>query len=221
MATAAEIIFPASARRMQERYASRAAYAKRDQPDGFKRAVDEELTAFLAEVDSFFIATATHEAQPYIQHRGGPKGFLKVLGPTTLGFADFIGNRQYITVGRLTENPAVCLFLIDYAQRTRVKVWGRGRIVEDDPQLLTKLTEPGYKARVERAILIDIDAWDINCRQHIPQKFAAADVEAAVSKLQGRIGALESESAALRKRLLAARESGEGAAIEPGSSGRP
>lgn len=214
MATAAEIIFPASARRMQELHGSRAGYAKRDQPDGFRRAVDEDLAAFLAQLDSFFIATATAGGLPYIQHRGGPKGFLKVVSPTTLGFADFTGNRQYITVGRLTENPAVCLFLIDYAHRARVKVWGRGRIVEDDPKLLTRLTEPGYKARVERAILIDIDAWDINCRQHIPQKFAAADVEAAVSKLQSRIDELESENAALRERL-------HGPSAHPGDDGSP
>jgi hypothetical protein len=204
MATAAEIVFPASARRMQERYGSRAAYARRDQPDGFRRAVDDDLAAFLAELDSFFIATATADGQPYVQHRGGPKGFLKILGPTTLGFADFTGNRQYITAGRLTENPAVCLFLIDYAHPARVKVWGRGRIVEDDPQLLTRLADQAYKARVERAILIEIDAWDMNCRKHIPQKFAASDVEAAVSKLQSRIGELESENAALRERLQGA-----------------
>jgi len=205
MASPAEIMFPASARRMQERYGSRAMYARRDHPEGFRRAVDEDLAAFLAGLDSFFIATATADGQPYIQHRGGPRGFLKVLGATTLGFADFAGNRQYITAGRLTENPAVCLFLIDYPLRARVKVWGHGRIVEDEPQLLTRLADPAYKARVERAIVIEIDAWDINCRQHIPQKFAAADVEAAVSKLQSRIGELESENAALRERLRGAR----------------
>src|SRR5690349_22242460 len=138
MSTPAEIVFPASARRMQERHGSRGTYAKRDQPDGFRRVVDEDLAAFLAELDSFFIATATADGQPYIQHRGGPKGFLKVLGPTTLGFADFAGNRQYITAGRLTENPAVCLFLIDYPHRARVKLWGHARIVEDEPQLLAR-----------------------------------------------------------------------------------
>jgi predicted pyridoxine 5'-phosphate oxidase superfamily flavin-nucleotide-binding protein len=120
------------------------------------------------------------------------------LGPTTLGFADFAGNRQYITVGRLTENDAVSLFLIDYAQRTRVKVWGRARIVEGDPQLLGKLIDPVYKARVERAIVIEIDVWDINCRQHIPRKFAAADVEAALEELQKRIRELEAENARLK-----------------------
>jgi predicted pyridoxine 5'-phosphate oxidase superfamily flavin-nucleotide-binding protein len=206
MDAAAQIVFPPSARRMQERFGSRAGYAKRDHPEtGFRQEVDEELTAFLAELNSFFIATATPDGHPYIQHRGGPKGFLKVLGPTTLAFADFAGNRQYITVGRLSENDSVCLFLIDYAQRARVKVWGRARVVEDDPGLLARLVEPGYKARVERAIVIEIQAWDINCRQHIPQKFDAADVEAAISKLQQRVAELARENASLREAAAARR----------------
>ncbi len=200
-ATPSEVIFPASARAMQERLGSRAAYAKRDQPSGFPQAVDEHLTAFLADLDSFYIATATADGRPYIQHRGGPRGFLRVLGPTTLGFADFLGNRQYITLGRLAENPAVCLFLMDYAHRARIKIWGRARVVEDDPELLARLVDRGYKARIERAILIEIDAWDLNCRQHIPQKFAAADVGAAVEKLQSRIRELETENADLKERL--------------------
>jgi uncharacterized protein len=202
-AAPAQIVFPASARAMQERLGSRAAYAKRDRPGGFRQEIDETLTEFLAGLDSFFIATATADGRPYIQHRGGPKGFLKVLGPTTLGFADFSGNRQYITLGRLTENDAVSLFLIDYASRTRIKLWGRARVVEGDAELIAKLADPAYPARVERAILIEVDAWDVNCRQHIPQKFDAADVAAALEKLQARIGQLEAENARLRDRLAA------------------
>ena len=194
----ASVIFPPSARAVQQRLGSRALYAKRDLPGGFQQAIDEKLAEFLASLDSFFMASATADAKPYIQHRGGPKGFLKLLGSTTLGFADFAGNRQYITLGRLAENDAVCLFLIDYQTRTRVKLWGRARVVEGDPELLAKLVVPGYKARVERAIVIEVDAWDINCRQHIPQKFAAEDVQAAVAKLQARIQELEGENAALR-----------------------
>ena len=202
---------------MQERFGSRSAYAKRDRPEtGFAREVDEDLAAFLAELDSFFIATATPDGHPYIQHRGGPKGFLKGLGPTTLAFADFAGNRQYITIGRLSENDAVCLFLVDYSQRARVKVWGRARVVEDDPELLARLVAPGYNARVERAIVIEIQAWDINCRQHIPQKFDAADVEAAISKLQQRVAELTRENASLRKDLAA-----RSAAPSPDPSGKP
>ncbi len=197
-ANPASVVFPPSARLMQQRFGSRGAYAKLDSPGGFADEVDERLSGFLAQLDSFFIATATAEGKPYIQHRGGPKGFLKVLGPKSLGFADFAGNRQYVTIGRLSENDAVCLFLIDYASRARIKVWGRARVVEDDPQLLTRLADLTYKARVERAIVIEIDAWDINCRQHIPQKFEAADVRAASEKLQARIGELEAESNALK-----------------------
>ena len=194
----ASVVFPPSARAMQQRLGSRAMYAKRDLPGGFPQAIDEQLAEFLASLDSFFMASATADAKPYIQHRGGPRGFLKVLGPTTLGFADFAGNRQYITLGRLAENDAACLFLIDYQTRTRVKLWGRAHVVEGDSELLAKLIVPGYKARMERAIVIEVDAWDINCRQHIPQKFSAVDVQAAVGKLQMRIEELQAENAALR-----------------------
>ena len=152
-------------------------------------------------MDSFFIATSTADGQPYIQHRGGPKGFLKALGPSTLGFADFAGNRQYITVGRLSENSAVCLFLIDYAQPARIKVWGRASVVDNDETLLARLADPSYPARVERAILIEIDAWDINCRQHIPRKIAAEDVQRAIEDLEFRIHALEAENAAFKRQM--------------------
>ncbi len=195
----AEVVFPASARAFQQRFGSRAAYAKRDAPGGFRQSVDADLTGFLAELNSFFIATATADGKPYIQHRGGPKGFLKVLGPTTLGFADFGGNRQYITIGRLSENDACALFLIDYVHQVRIKIWGRARVVEDEPALLAQLGDPAYPAKIERAIVIEIDAWDINCRQHIPQLLPAADVEAVVESLNARVRELEAENALLRR----------------------
>lgn len=198
MDRAYEIVFPPSAQAMQERLGSRATYARRDRAGGFPTEVDARLEAFLAELDSFYIASATKDGMPYIQHRGGPKGLLKVLGPSTLGFADFAGNRQYITIGRLAENDAVCLFLMDYAHQARIKLWGRARVVEDDPELLARLTDAGYRAKVERAIVIEIEAWDINCRQHIPQKFAAADVGGAIDRLQVRIAELEAENGRLR-----------------------
>jgi len=166
----AALLFPPSARAAQERLGSRALQARRERQGAFSQTVDERLRAFLARIDSFFIATATADGQPYVQHRGGPKGFLKVLSPSTLGFADFSGNRQYITVGRLAENPAVCLFVIDYERRARVKLWGRAAVVEGDPVLLGRVADPAYVARIERAILIEIDVWDVNCRQHIPRK---------------------------------------------------
>jgi predicted pyridoxine 5'-phosphate oxidase superfamily flavin-nucleotide-binding protein len=195
----AALVFPPSARAAQERLGSRALQGRRERPGGFSQTVDERLRSFLTRIDSFFIATATADGQPYIQHRGGPRGFLKVLGPSTLGFADFSGNRQYITVGRLAENPAVCLFLIDYERRARVKLWGRASVAEGDLALLGRLADPAYAARIERAILIEIDVWDVDCRQHIPQKLAAEDVAAEIERLQSRIRQLETENAVLRQ----------------------
>ena len=197
----AQVIFPPSARSAQERLGSRALQERRERAGGFQRCVNDRLIAFLARVDSFFIASATADGRPYIQHRGGPKGFLSVLGPTTLGFADFVGNRQYITVGRLSENPAVCMFLIDYARPARVKVWGHASIVDNDVALLARLVEPSYPARIERAILIEIDAWDINCPQHIPRKLAAEEVAKEFEVLEARLRALETENAALKRQL--------------------
>ena len=195
----AALVFPPSARAAQERLGSRALQGRRERPGGFSQTVDERLRSFLTRIDSFFIATATADGQPYIQHRGGPRGFLKVLGPSTLGFADFSGNRQYITVGRLAENPAVCLFLMDYERRARVKLWGRASVAEGDLALLGRLADPAYAARIERAILIEIDVWDVDCRQHIPQKLAAEDVAAEIERLQSRIRQLETENAVLRQ----------------------
>ena len=197
----AQVIFPPSARAAQQRLGSRELQQRRERAGGFQNRVNERLIAFLARVDSFFIATSTTDGQPYIQHRGGPKGFLKALGPSTLGFADFAGNRQYITVGRLSENSAVCLFLIDYAEPVRIKVWGRASVVDSDETLLARVSDPWYPARIERAVLIQIDAWNINCRQHIPRKIAAEEVARAIEKLELRVGALEAENAALKRQL--------------------
>ena len=136
---------------------------------GWETEVTPELAAFLAKQNSFFLATASADGQPYIQHRGGPPGFLRVLDATTLGFADFRGNRQYISLGNLSENPKVHLFLVDYATGTRIKVWGEAEVVEDDPALLAELTPKDYDARPEQAILVHVTAWDMNCPQHIPR----------------------------------------------------
>jgi predicted pyridoxine 5'-phosphate oxidase superfamily flavin-nucleotide-binding protein len=199
--SAAQVIFPPSVRAAQERLGSRELQQRRERSGGFHQRVDARLIAFLARVDSFFVATATADGQPYIQHRGGPKGFLRPLGPSTLGFADFAGNRQYVTVGRLSQNSAVCLFLIDYAQPARVKVWGHASVVDNDEALLGLVADPSYRARVERVILIEIDAWDINCRQHIPRKIAAEEVARAIEDLELRIRALEAENAALKRQM--------------------
>ena len=148
---------------------------------------------------SVFLGTASAAGQPYIQHRGGPPGFLKVIDDKTIGFADFSGNRQYITQGNLSENPKAFLFLLDYAHRQRIKLWGEARVVEDDPGLLKTLKVEGYRARVEQAILFTVAAWDSNCPQHIPQLIDAADVKAILAERDKRIAALTAELDQLRK----------------------
>jgi predicted pyridoxine 5'-phosphate oxidase superfamily flavin-nucleotide-binding protein len=194
-----DVAFTASVKAVQERRGSRKSYRRMEEGGSWETRVTPELAAFLVERDSAYLATANSAGQPYIQHRGGPKGFIRVLDGKTLGFADFVGNRQYITTGNLAENDRAFLFLMDYAHRQRVKIWGKARVVENDAELLAKLMPEGYAARPQQAILFTIEAWDVNCPQHIPQKFDAAGVTAAVAKLERRIGELEAENARLRE----------------------
>ncbi len=194
-----DIAFTPAVKAAQEHRGSRAAYARMEQKGGWRDRVTPELAQFLGERDSFYLATATADGQPYIQHRGGPQGFLAVLDERTLAIADFGGNRQYITAGNLSENDKAYLFLMDYANRRRIKIWGRARVVEDDPELLTRLSNPAYKARPERAILFHVEAWDVNCPQHITRRFTEAQVSELVAPLQRRIAGLEAEIAALRR----------------------
>ena len=198
MAPSSDIAFTPSVKRVQERRGSRGAYARMEEKGGFATTIDARIAAFIAATRSFYLATATGDGQPYIQHRGGPKGFLRVLGPKTLAFADFSGNRQYITTGNLTDNPRAMLFLMDYTNRTRVKIWGTARVVEDNPELLASLFPEGYKARAEQAIVFELSAIDINCPQHIPQMFFAEDVAETIAERDRRIGALEAEISRLR-----------------------
>jgi predicted pyridoxine 5'-phosphate oxidase superfamily flavin-nucleotide-binding protein len=195
-----DVAFTDRVKAVQQRLGSRESYARLERDGGFETVIDDALAAFVSEQRSLFLATASAAGQPYVQHRGGPPGFLHVLDPHTLAFADFAGNRQYISLGNLAENPKVLLFLIDYAERRRVKIWGEAKVVEDDPALLARLAPSGYKARPERAIVIHVTAWDANCPQHIPQRLEAADVEAALAARDARIAELEAEVAALRKR---------------------
>ena len=195
-----DIAFTPSVKAVQTRLGSRQAYARMEQGDGWATELDEDVAEFIAAQRSVFLATANPDGQPYIQHRGGPPGFLRVLDPHTLGFADFRGNRQYISLGNLADNAKVHLFLMDYQHQRRVKIWGEARIVDDDAALVAKLMPAGYSAHAERAILIRVSAWDANCPQHIPQRLEAADVEAALAVRDRRIAALESELAALRAR---------------------
>ena len=196
-AYASNVAFTPAVKSIQARKGSRAAYARVEQ-NGWRTEIDDQLAAVLADSNSIYLATASSDGQPYIQHRGGPKGFIKVLDSQTLAFTDFAGNRQYITQGNLAENPKAYIFVMDYAHRRRVKIWGEARIVEDDPALTDSLTPRGYKARPEQAILFKVSAWDTNCPQHIPQKFDAADVAAALAARDARIAELEAELATLK-----------------------
>jgi uncharacterized protein len=193
-----DVAFTTAVKEIQARKGSREAYAHVEQRGGWRTEVDENLAAFLAEANSLYLSTASADGQPYIQHRGGPKGFVKILDKTTLAFADYSGNRQYITQGNLSENPKAHIFVMDYAHRRRVKIWGEAHVVDDDPALMTSLMLQGYKARPEQVILFKISAWDTNCPQHIPQKFDAADVATALAARDARIAELEAELATLK-----------------------
>jgi uncharacterized protein len=193
-----DVAFTPAVKAIQTRKGSRDGYAHVEARGGWRTEIDENLAAFLADANSMYLATASADGQPYIQHRGGPKGFVKILDKHTLAFVDYSGNRQYITQGNLTENPKAHIFLMDYAHRRRVKLWGEARVVDDDPALLKSLMPAGYKARPEQVILFKIAAWDTNCPQHIPQKFDAADVAAALAARDARIAELEAELATLK-----------------------
>lgn len=195
-----DIAFTATVKRVQARKGSRRAYGRMEERGGWNTRITPDLAEFIAAQASVFLATANKAGQPYIQHRGGPPGFLHVLDDKTIGFADFAGNRQYITQGNLADNPKAHLFLIDYAQRRRVKIWGEARVVEGDDELMAKLMPQGYKARAEQAVLLTVAAWDANCPQHIPQRFEATDVAAALAERDRRIGTLEAEIRHLRER---------------------
>jgi predicted pyridoxine 5'-phosphate oxidase superfamily flavin-nucleotide-binding protein len=188
-----DVAFTPSVKSVQERKGSRPAYARMEQRGGWQSRITPDLAQFIAAQTSVFLATVNADGQPYIQHRGGPPGFLRVLNENTIAFADFAGNRQYITQGNLADNPKVHLFLIDYAHRQRVKIWGEARVVEGDSALIAQLMPEGYRARPEQALLIEVTAWDANCPQHIPQRFEAADVAAALAERDRRIEALEAE----------------------------
>ena len=197
---ASDVAFTPSVKAIQAKRGSREHFAKAEERGGWRTAITPDLAGFLAEARSFYLATASADGQPYIQHRGGPPGFLRVIDERTLGFADFKGNRQYITTGNLAENPKAYIFIMDYAQRRRVKLWGRARVVEDDAPLLARLWPEGYRAREEQAILFELEVWDTNCPQHIPQMFHAEDVAETITQFQARIRELEAEVAALKGR---------------------
>jgi uncharacterized protein len=193
-----DVAFTASVKVVQARKGSRGALAAQEERGAWSTRLDPDLAAFIAAQTSAFIASANLEGQPYIQHRGGPPGFLRVLDEHTIGFADYSGNRQYITLGNLADNPKAHLFMIDYMLRRRVKFWGEARVVEGDAALTAALMPSGYAARPEQVILFSVSAWNANCSQHIPQRFDAADVAAALAERERRIEALQAEIARLQ-----------------------
>ena len=188
-----DVAFSASVKAAQVRMGSRAAMASMERERPWQTEITDDLAALLAVIDTFFFATASADGQPYIQHRGGPPGFLKVIDRRTLGFADFRGNRQYITVGNLAENPRCHIFIPHFATRQRVKLWGRARHVEDDAALMAHLAMPGYRAVIERAVLFDLEAWDANCQQHLTARYSEAEIAPAIDQLTARIKELEAE----------------------------
>ncbi|MBN9522710.1 pyridoxamine 5'-phosphate oxidase family protein [bacterium] len=196
-----DVAFTPAVKAVQEQKGSRKSYARMERGDGWRTTITPDLTEFLAGLDMFYLGTASADGQPYTQYRGGSPGFLKALDEKTLAFADFGGNRQYITAGNLSENPKAFLFLMDYSNRQRVKLWGTAKVVEGDPALLERLRDPGYPGKVERAVVFTVEAWDVNCPQHIHRRFSEKQVGPVVEQLRRRVRELEEQ-------LKRARESG-------------
>lgn len=190
-----DIAFTPTVKAIQERKGSRHAYSRMEQSGGWESEISDDLADFIARQTSVFLATVNAQGQPYIQHRGGPPGFLKVLHSHTIAFVDYAGNRQYISSGNLLDNPKAHLFLMDYTHRQRIKIWGEARVVEGDDALTQQLMPAGYQARAEQVILFTVSAWDSNCPQHIPVRIEASDVKAALDARDERIRSLEEQLA--------------------------
>lgn len=170
-------------------------YARMELNGGWQSEITSDLADYVAAQRSFFLATVNANGQPYIQHRGGPPGFLKVIDRQTLAFADYQGNKQFITQGNLTDNPRAFIFLMDYANRTRIKIWGSAKVIEGQPELLAELmpSRDQYKAQPEQVLMFTVEAWDRNCPQHIPQRFDREDVEELLQQRDRRIAELEEQ----------------------------
>lgn len=186
-----DIGFTPTVKAMQTKHGSRELYRRYEEHGGWRTEIDDDLVDFLGDIDTAYLATVSSEGQPYAQHRGGPRGFIRALGPRTLGFVDYAGNRQYITTGNLADNDKAFLFLMDYANRRRVKIWGRARVVEGDGPLTERLMPKGTAARAQQVILFEVEAWDVNCPQHIPRKVDAAETDATIARLAARVRELE------------------------------
>jgi len=194
-----DIAFTPAVKAIQERNGSRKNYARMERGRGWQTTVTPDLAEFVADLDMFYLGTANAEGQPYIQYRGGAPGFLKVIDEHTLGFADFGGNQQYVTLGNLSENPKAFIFLMDYVNSQRIKLWGTARVIDNDPGLLERLSDPDYPTKAERAILFTVEAWDINCQQHIHKRFSQRQIAPVIEKLQERVRELEAKLATMQK----------------------
>ncbi|MGE0153405.1 MAG: pyridoxamine 5'-phosphate oxidase family protein [Reyranellaceae bacterium] len=202
MASPSDVAFSPTVKAVQERLGSRDHFAASEIERPWPTAIRDDLAAFIAQRDSFYFATANAAGQPYIQHRGGPPGFLRLLDEQTLGFADLPGNRQYITIANLQDNAQAFIFLMDYARQQRVKIWGTARVVEDDAALIERLSEGlSLRRKPPRAIVFSVATWDINCRQHITARYSEEEIRPAIEKLQARILELEAENQALKRHL--------------------
>ena len=188
-----DIAFSESVKRKQEELGSRAIYQKMAENRDWQQKITPQLSQFIGERDSFYMASVNEEGQPYIQHRGGPKGFLKVIDEDHLAFADYSGNRQYISIGNFAENNKVHLFLMDYPNRSRIKVWGEAEVVEVTDALLGQFADIDYHAKIERIIKIKVVAWDVNCPQHIQPRFTLEELEPHIEALKQRIADLEKQ----------------------------
>lgn len=201
MPPASDIAFSPAVKAVQIARGSRDGYARIEQRGGFRTVITPDLVEFLAGIDTAYLATSNSTGQPYAQHRGGPPGFIRQVDGQTLGFVDYVGNRQYVTTGNLADNDQAFLFLMDYAQRRRIKLWGKARVVVGDAALVERLMPDDYAARPEQVILFTVTAWDVNCPQHIPQKLNVSDTATLVAGLHARISRLEADNAALRHKL--------------------
>jgi len=193
-----DIAFTPAVKAQQVRMGSRHGYARLEEKGGWADRISPDLEAFIEARDSFYFGTASADRRPYIQHRGGSRGFLKVLDDRTLAFADYSGNRQYISVGNLSENDQAFLFLMDYPNRRRIKIWGQAEVVEGNSEVLDRVVDPDYKATPDRAIVFHVEAWDSNCPQHIRPRFTEEEVGSLVDELRTRIKDLEVELSAAR-----------------------
>lgn len=196
--TISDIAFTPAVKALQSRHGSRDAYAKMETKGGWTDLVTDKLAKFLSQRDSFYFATASADGQPYIQHRGGKTGFLKVLDDHTLAFPDYSGNRQYISTGNLSENHKAYIFVMDYANRYRIKIWGTARVVENDADLFARVTDPDDDQVPERVIVFTVKAWDRNCPAYITPRYDENQIAETIAPLQARIDQLEAENAILR-----------------------